>query len=224
VVFESVDRHTEQGLARWRAAGGPPVPAIEIDGTMTAIMHVSQVARLLDLPAPAIAEPSRIAYDLGLLVGSWERIVRALPAEAVVSPTASRGRSVRNLTMNAVFPISLLPEAHETGIFDWGLVDLDEERAQPFADGPALAEFARGVHDAWSSFVLAHEDTLGTEAAWVETPRGRMRFVDLLSHQRWHLAFHHRQIVDYLASLGRELPDARDLPRRLGVDLPDTVV
>lgn len=224
MVFDSVDRHTESGLERWRAAGSPPVPSIEIDGVTTAIMHVSQVARLLDLPAPPTAEPTRVAYDIGLLLSSWERMVVPLQPEAVLAPTASRGRSLRNLTMNAVYPISLLPDARESGVFDWGLVDLDEERAQPYDDATSLAGFVRSVHDGWSSFALGHEDVLATDDPWIGTPRGRMRYSELLGHQRWHLAFHQRQVVGYLESLGLELPEERALPTRLGVDLPEVVV
>lgn len=143
---------------------------------MTTIMHVSQVARLLDLPAPELAGASQAAYDIVLLLESWERMLRPLRPEAIVADTASRGRSVRNLTMNAVYPISLLPEAHASERFDWGLVDLDEERARPYTDAAALADFTRGVRDAWSAFVVAYEDQLGERDPWVEAPRGRMRY------------------------------------------------
>ncbi len=186
---------------------------------MTTIMHVSQVARLLDLPSPPLAESSRVTYDIDLLLESWERMLRPLPAEAVVRETASRGRSVRNLTMNAVYPISLLPDAYASGRFDWGLVDLNEERAQPYTDACALAEFTRGVRRAWSAFAVACEDELAVRDPWIEAPRGSMLFSELLNHQRWHLAFHQRQIADHLA-----LPAERMLPAKLGIELPETVV
>jgi hypothetical protein len=186
---------------------------------MTTIMHVSQVARLLDLPSPPLGESSRVGYDIVLLLESWERMLRPLPDEAVVRGTASRGRSVRNLTMNAVYPISLLPEAFASERFDWGLVDLDEQRAEPYTEARALAEFTRGVRDSWSSFVVAYEDELAVRDPWVEAPRGRMLFSELLNHQRWHLAFHQRQIAEHLS-----LPRERALPARLGIDLPETVV
>jgi len=218
VEFESVDRQTEAGLERWRSAGSPSIPSIEIDGTITTIMHISQVARLLDLPTPPLAEPSRVAYDLVLLLESWERMVRPLTPEAIVSDTASRGRSIRNLTMNAVYPISLLPDAYASEHFDWGLVDRDEERAQPYTDAAALADFTRDVRDAWSAFVFVYEDQLAIRDPWIEAPRGRMRFSELLNHQRWHLSFHQRQIAEHLQATA-EL----DLPRRLGVDLPEAV-
>jgi hypothetical protein len=186
---------------------------------MTTIMHVSQVARLLDLPAPPLAESSQAAYDIGLLLESWERMLRPLSAQAIVADTASRGRSIRNLTMNAVYPISLVPLAYATEVFDWGLVDRDEERAQPYTNAAALADFTRGVRNALSAFVTWHEDELAESDPWIEAPRGRMRFSELLNHQRWHLAFHQRQIAEHL-----DLPNERNLPGRLGVELPDTVV
>jgi hypothetical protein len=223
VQFDSVDRNTVDGLARWRSAGSPPIPSIEIDGVTTTIMHVSHVARLLDLPAPPLLDQSRVAHDLTLLIGSWERMLRPLPPEAIVEPTASRGRSLRNLTMNAVYPISLLPAAHETGTFDWGLVDLDEERAAPYTDASSLADFTRSVQHTWSAFVLGNEDELATRDDWIEAPRGRMRFSELLEHQRWHLAFHHRQVVEFLETLGRGVGLERELAASIGVDLPDAV-
>jgi hypothetical protein len=186
---------------------------------MTTIMHVSQVARLLDLPSPPLAESSQVGYDIVLLLESWERMLRPLPDEAVVRETASRGRSVRNLTMNAVYPISLLPDAYASEQFDWGLVDRDEELAQPYADASALAELTRGVRDAWSAFVLTYEEELATHDPWIEAPRGRMLFSELLNHQRWHLAFHQRQVAEHL-----DLPGERALPAMLGIDLPETVV
>lgn len=190
---------------------------------MTTIMHVSQVARLLELPAPPMPDQSRVAYDLVLLLESWERMIRPLQPGAIVEPTASRGRSLRNLTMNAVHPISLVPDAHATRGFDWGLVDLDEQRAEPYTDAESLANFVRSVHAAWSSFVMAYEDRLESRDDWIETQRGRMRFSELLAHQRWHLAFHHRQVVEFLETLGRDVTAERNLAARIGVDLPEAV-
>jgi hypothetical protein len=46
-----------------------------------------------------------------------------------------------------------------------------------------------------------------------------MRYSELLNHQRWHLAFHQRQIAEHLGAAGE-----RGLAQRLGVELPETVV
>ncbi len=186
-------------------------------------MHVSQLAALLGLPAPAMPDASRLAYDIALVVGSWAANLRVLPWELVVADTRSRGRTIRNLTMNAVHPISLLPATRETGRFDWGLVDIDEQLAEQYETTEALATFAQGVHDNWTAFVVAYEDDLASEDPWIEAPRGRMRFSDLLAHQRWHISFHHRQIVEFLEERGVEPADSFRVDRLPGVSLPPSV-
>jgi hypothetical protein len=186
-------------------------------------MHVSQLAALLGLPAPDMPDATRLAYDIALVVGSWAANVRALPWEVVVAETRSRGRTIRNLTMNAVYPISLLPAARESGRFDWGLVDLDEQLAAEYETSEALATFAQSVHDGWAAFVVAYEDVLASEDPWIEAARGRMRFSDLLAHQRWHISFHHRQIVEFLEEQGIEPADAFRVDQLPGVSLPPSV-
>jgi len=199
------------------------VPSIEIDGTSTMVMHISQLARLLHLPVPAMPEASRLAYDLLLVVGFWTSLIRPLPFELLVADTESRGRSIRNLTMNAVYPISLLPDAYETGKFDWGLVDMDEKLARQYEDTRSLVEFAQSVHDGWGLFVAAYENDLAKHDPWIDAPRGRMRFSELLGHQRWHLSFHYRQIGEFLASRGRPVPDGLRLDAAVAIALPPSV-
>jgi len=223
VPFESVDRHTAEGFARWQAAGSPAIPSIEIDGTSTLIMHVSQVAALLGLPAPPAPAATRLAYDIAVVVDSWAANVRALPWELVVAESPSRGRSIRNLTMNAVYPISLLPAAYATGTFEWGLVDMDEQLARGYGTTEALADFARRVHDEYAAFVFAHEDVLAESDPWIDAPRGRMRFSDLLGHQRFHISFHHRQVVAFLQERGVEPAHPFRVEHLDGLTLPGSV-
>lgn len=186
-------------------------------------MHISQLARLLELPVPEMPEASRLAYDLLLVVGFWTSLIRPLPFELLVADTESRGRSIRNLTMNAVYPISLLPETYKTGKFDWGLVDIDEQLAQRYEDTEALAAFAQSVHDSWAVFLAGYEDVLAERDPWIDAPRGRMRFSELLGHQRWHLSFHYRQIGEFLATQGRPVPDAMRIDAAIDIELPPTV-
>jgi hypothetical protein len=223
VAYESVDRNTPDGLARWQAAGSPPIPAVEVDGVSTLIMHVSQLAGILGLPAPPMPDATRLAYDLLMVVGSWAAIVSPLPWEIVVAETPSRNRSIRNLTMNAVYPISLLPVARDTGRFDWGLIDEDEQLAARFETTESLAAFVRSVHDEWAAFVVAREDDLTEQDPWTEAPRGRMRYSELLSHQRWHIAFHHRQLIEFLEQAGMSQPAATRINSSLTIKLPRTV-
>jgi hypothetical protein len=158
-----------------------------------------------------------------LLVEAWAANLRALQWELLVKPTHSRGRTVRNLTMNAVYPISLLPETWETGELDWGIVDLDEERGEAYTTTERLADFARGVHAEWSMFMLESEEALSLANPEVKTPRGLLRYSELLASHRWHLSFHYRQMVAYLVSEGVE-PAHPFRPEQLaGLTLPADV-
>ena len=167
-------------------------------------MHVSQLAALLGLPAPPSLESTRLGYDLLLLVESWAVNIRALPWETLVAASPSRGRSIRNLTMNAIYPISLLPSAWETGSLPWGVRDVDEELAVQYTSTGALADFVDEVYGMWSGFMLDSEETLARSDPIVETPRGLLPYSQLLSSQRWHVAFHHRQVVEFLLGEGIE--------------------
>lgn len=221
--FESVDRGTPEGLERWRSAGSPPVPSIEIDGVATPILHASQLAALLGIPAPPSLESTRLGYDVLLVVESWAANLRALPWELIVAPTPSRDRNVRNLTMNAIYPISLLPETWVTGVLDWGVVDLDEERGAAFTATEQLADYALAVHGQWAEFMLETEEALALSNPEVETPRGRLRYSELLAAHRWHLSFHHRQIVEYLALEGVEPAHPFRVEQLAGMTLPPAV-
>jgi hypothetical protein len=199
------------------------VPAVEIDGVSTPILHMSQLAALLDIPAPPALESTRLGYDILLVVESWAANLVALPWELLLASTSSRGRSVRNLTMNALYPISLLPATWETGRLDWGVVDLDEERAAAYTSSAQLAELARGVHARWSVFMLDSKETLERDDPVVETARGRLRYSELLAAQRWHVAFHHRQIAEFLAAAGVEPKHPFRVEQLAGLSLPETV-
>jgi len=53
VEFESLNISEPHGNARWAAAGRPTVPSLLADGVARPILHVSQLAALLGLVAPA---------------------------------------------------------------------------------------------------------------------------------------------------------------------------
>lgn len=199
------------------------MPAVEIDGVSTPVLNLRQLAGLLGIPAPPGFESTQLGYDLLQIVDSWAANLQALPWELIVAPTPSRDRSVRNLTMNAVYPISLLPKAWATGRFDWGIVDLDDELGQVYTSAEQLAEFAHGVHRAWAEFMLESEEALALDDPLVVTPRGQSRYSELLASQRWHIAFHHRQIVEYLALEGVEPAHPFRVEQLADVKLPATV-
>ncbi|MCW2975109.1 MAG: hypothetical protein JWM06_390 [Actinomycetia bacterium] len=199
------------------------MPAVEVDGVSTPILHMSQLAALLGIPAPPALESTRLGYDLLLVVESWAENLRALSWELLMAPTSSRGRSLRNLTMNAVYPISLLPETWASGNLDWGVVDLDEQRAESYTTTLELADFARGVHATWAVFMLESEEALALDDPVVRTPRGQLRYSELLASHRWHIAFHHRQMVEYLAAAGIDPAHAFRAEQLAGLTLPATV-
>ena len=190
----------------------------------TPILHVSQLAALLGLPAPLALESTRLGYDLLLVVESWAANLAALPWELIVAPTASRGRNIRNLTMNAIYPVSLLPAAWKTGTLDWGIRDIDEELAVEYTDTSALTAFARGVYGIWGEFMLGADETLAVRDPEVDAPRGRLRYSNLLASQRWHASFHHRQVVEFLLAEGVEPAHRFRVEQLPGLNLPDTVV
>ena len=83
------------------------MPSLLLDGAITPILHVSQIASALGLPAAAGQEPVQRAWELVGALARWIEHVRPLDFRELTAPTASRGRSVRNLTVNVFHPVSL---------------------------------------------------------------------------------------------------------------------
>ena len=77
-------------------------------GTITPVLHVSQIADTLGLPPPPSAHPLRDGRDADAVLEAWLRQVRALDWDTLLRPTPSRGRSLRNLTVNVFHPFELL--------------------------------------------------------------------------------------------------------------------
>ena len=80
---------------------------------------------MLGLEAPGAAEVTRLAWDAAAVLGAWVELIEPLDFDTLTAPTPSRGRSLRNLTVNVFHPFELLPGAFDTGDFDWD-PDLDE--------------------------------------------------------------------------------------------------
>ena len=161
------------------------MPSLLVDGEATPILHVSQLAAAFGLPAPAGGDSTRLAWETLPLLRAWLDRVRTLDLTA---PTQSRGRTLRNLTVNVFHPFELLPAAWATGEFPWE-PERDDEREQALGDVLAYAE---GILAAWTDFVLEHGEELGERS--VVSPRGELLFSALLDSQRNHIAFHLEQL------------------------------
>jgi hypothetical protein len=155
---------------------------------------VSQLAAALGLPAPPSSEPVRLAWETLPLLRVWLDRVRPLDLELLTAPTQSRGRSLRNLTVNVFHPFELLPAAWSTLDFPWE-PERDDERERALGD---VVGYADGIFATWTDFVLEHGEELGRRDPVVSSPRGDVPFSALLDSQRNHAAFHLEQLVAFL--------------------------
>ena len=172
---------------------------------------------MLGLPHPSGAPWAAVGWDLAGILDDWCERLRHVQWALLLEPTPSRGRSLRNLTVNTFHPVDLLPETWRTHRFDWNPDD-DEQREGRLADTHALAAFAEGIAGRWHDCLLE----VGEEPAdpLIRTARGDLSFSALLDAQRWHAAYHHRQLAAFLRGRGVILPGVRALP---DVDLPGDV-
>lgn len=116
-----------------------------------------------------------------------------LAIEDLTRPTPSRGRSLRNLTVNTFTPIGLLPSAWKTGEFDWD-PDLDEILEARLGSHEAVVQFAEERLLDLRDFLLTMESEMGETDLTVTSSRGAVTYTELMASQRWHAAFHYRQL------------------------------
>lgn len=210
------------GAARWEAAGRPTIPSLLVAGVASPILHVSQLASMLGLPAPPQLEVSRLAWDICAVLEAWVELIAPLDWETLTAPTPSRDRSFRNLTVNAFHPIELLPGAFDTGTFPWE-PERDDEREAAIGDAASLVAYARERQLDWQGWLLERETDLVARDPDVESPRGPITYANLLASQRWHVAFHYRQLLAFLASRGHDTTGALALSTLGELDLPAEV-
>jgi len=174
-------------------------------------LQVSQIASALGLPMPEVGDTHRLAWDTVPILESAIEMVQVADFDDLLTPSPSRGRSVRNLMVNTFHPFELLPETWESGSFDWNpeLTDADYER--PLTDMSKLVGYAEQAFYGWQSFLLDKEAELHGEGPEVDTPRGRVTYNVALSGQRFHAAWHHRQMLDHLRAGGYQLDQALDV-------------
>lgn len=210
-----------EGARAWEAAGRPVVPSLVVAGAATPILHRSQLASLLGLPPAAEGEATALAWDCVGLLAAWVAAIGPLPFDVLLQPTPSRGRSLRNLTVNVCHPFELLPTACTRGGFDWD-PERDGEREAALADARSVVAYAAERHRGWLAFLGEDGDRLdpGLE---VRTPRGALTLGGLLAQQRWHAAYHYRQLTAFLAAVGRPPAGRFPLERLPGLDLPAEV-
>jgi hypothetical protein len=202
VDFDSLEIHDgDDGARRWEEAGRPVLPSVLVGGEATPILHVSQLAAALGLPAPAASEPTRAAWETLPLLRSWADRMRPLDLERLTAPTQSRGRSLRNLTVNVFHPFELLLEAWSTRRFPWEPVR-DEERERALRTAADVVAYADRILFAWTDFVLEHADEFGRREPVVSSPRGDVPFSALLDSQLEHVSFHHEQLVAFRRGAG----------------------
>jgi hypothetical protein len=159
------------------------VPSLVVDGVVTPILHVSQLAHALGLPVPAPADATRLAWETLPLLRAWLDRVRT---RDLAAPTQSRGRSLRNLTVNVFHPFELLPTAWATGEFPWE-PERDDERERAIPD---VIAYADNILVTWTDFVLE----LGDGDPLISSPRGEVSWSTLLESQRNHVEFHLGQL------------------------------
>ena len=200
-----------EGARRWAAAGRPVLPTLVVDGRALPVLHVSQIADALGLPSP-VGDPGRDAADAATILGGWIAELRTASWEALLAPTPARGRSLRNLTVNVFHPFELLPGAWTTGEFDWRPED-DAQRENELTSAEGLTGFATAAASGWAAF-LGAEDVAARDPA-VATSRGPVSFSALVAFQRWHAAYHYRQLLEVLGGGGLDLAafEGLTLPR-----------
>jgi hypothetical protein len=156
---------------------------------------VSQVAAVLGLDAPEIGDSTLLAWATLPPLRAWLDRVRALEPGLLTQPTQSRGRTLRNLTVNVFHPFELLPAAWTSGQFPWE-PERDDERERALGD---VVSHADGILATWTAFVLEHAEVLGRRDPVVSSPRGEVRFSAVLDSQRNHAAFHLDELVVFLS-------------------------
>ncbi len=183
-----------------------------VDGRPTPILHVSQVAEALGLPSPPASSPGRDGVEAAATLDAWLGHLRTTPWSALLEPTPARGRSLRELTVNVFHPFELLPGAWTSGEFDWRPED-DAGRETALTTHDGLLAFADAAVAGWRRFLDGHD--LDEADPSVTTSRGIVPFSALVSFQRWHAAYHYRQLLAVLGApddLGLLALDDLDLP------------
>jgi hypothetical protein len=177
---------------------------------------------MLGLEAPTQLEASRLAWDATAVLAAWLKLLRGLDFATLILPTPSRDRSLRNLTVNVFHPFELLPVAFDEGRFDWDPM-LDDVREASLQDAAAVLAYATDRYVAWQDWLRVREAELLVRDPVVHSSRGDITYRNLLASQRWHAAFHYRQLLAFLGGRGHDVSGVLSLESLCDLDLPHEV-
>ncbi len=202
--------------------GRPLVPSLILGDQVVPIMHVSQVAALLGLPKPDTSINAQVAWDTVAILSSWLEHFDRTTWDILNKPTPSRERTLRHLTVNTFHPFELLPGAWTDGKFLWDArQDVEREATMPTME--ELRAWAQSVLVTWQNFVMENETAFENENREVDTIRGTVQHSVVLTAQRWHCAFHHRQLVDFLRTHGLDMTNALDVELFSDIELAPNI-
>ena len=117
----------------------------------------------------------------------------------------------------------MLPETWRTCRFEWRTGEADAKRERKITDMHKLEDFAWEIQRSWEAFLLESEAELKASDPIIESNRGDAPYSVVLRSQRWHAAFHHRQIVDFFAAEVVPVAEALDVAGFDDLDLPDSI-
>jgi hypothetical protein len=205
--------------------GKPTVPSMLLDGRPVPVIHPVQVAGIIGMADPSGGpEPwLPLAWDVAAILDDWVRLLPSYSEEALLAPTLSRGRNSRNLTVNVCRPIALLPTAFREGFFAWYTGEADLQVEAYLRSVEEVTAYARAASDAWQGWLLEVSEEEGLPDPFVTSTRGDTSFSDLVRSQRFHAAFHHRQITDFLVTEGVAVERQLDVAAMGGIGLPEAL-
>ena len=119
-------------------------------------------------------------------------------------------------------PLRLMADGWESGVFVWD-TDLDEGIAAQLADADAVRAYAESRTAGWIGFLMDLGDELGRADPQLRAGHETIAFSTLLDAQRFHAAFHYRQIRAFLEAAGVARAGVLELARFDGLRLPQAV-
>jgi hypothetical protein len=192
-------------------------------GAPLTILHASQLAAAVGLPAPPGGDSVRHAWETLSILRGWLDHLEGVDESFLIEPISPRrGYTFRVIAVNVFNPFALLPEAWETGTFDWQPERDAEVEAELGSTGNVTA-FARRIYGDWADFVLGRSDELAGGDREVTSSRGVLAYSEVLASQRWHAAVHYRQLVETLRERGVVIPGAFSLDTLPDLELPEAV-